>query len=47
MNIKIKNTVIGFIFLESSNKETFSIDQATDYLEFLSKIISMQIEWFL
>ncbi len=47
LSIKIKNKVVGFIFLESSDKNTFSIDQATDYLEFLSKIISLQLEFFL
>ena len=47
LSIKIKNKVVGFIFLESSDKKTFSIDQATDYLEFLSKIISLQLEFFL
>ena len=47
LSIKIKNKVVGFNFLESSDKNTFSIDQATDYLEFLSKIISLQLEFFL
>ena len=47
LSIKTKNKVIGFIFLESNDKKTFSIDQSTDYLEFLSKIISMQLEFFL
>ena len=47
LSIKTNNKVIGFIFLESNDKKTFSIDQATDYLEFLSKIISMQLEDFL
>ena len=44
LSLNIKNKGLGFIFLESNNKKTFSIDQATDYLEFLSKIISKQIE---
>ena len=44
LSLKIKNKSLGFIFLEANNKKTFSIDQATDYLEFLSKIISKQIE---
>ena len=44
LSINMKNKVLGFIFLESNDKKTFSIDQATDYLEFLSKIISKQIE---
>ena len=44
LSIKIKNKGLGFIFLESNDKKTFSIDQATDYLEFLCKIISNQIE---
>jgi len=47
LSINVKDKVIGFIFLESNEKKTFSIDQATDYLEFLSKIISKQIESFL
>ena len=44
LSLNIKNKGLGFIFLEANNKKTFSIDQATDYLEFLSKIISKQIE---
>ena len=44
LSLNIKNKGLGFIFLEAKNKKTFSIDQATDYLEFLSKIISKQIE---
>ena len=44
LSINMKNKGLGFIFLESNDKKTFSIDQATDYLEFLSKIISKQIE---
>ena len=44
LSINIRNKGLGFIFLESNDKKTFSIDQATDYLEFLSKIISNQIE---
>ena len=44
LSINMKNKGLGFIFLESNDKKTFSIDQATDYLEFLSKIISKQME---
>ena len=44
LSIKIKNKLIGLIFFESKNKKTFSIDQATDYLEFLCKIIYKRIE---
>ena len=44
LSLNIKNKSLGFIFLEANDKKTFSIDQATDYLEFLTKIISKQIE---
>ncbi len=44
LSLNMRDKGLGFVFLESNNKKTFSIDQATDYLEFLSKIISKQIE---
>jgi uncharacterized protein YigA (DUF484 family) len=44
MGINIEGHLVGLVFFESKNKMTFSTDQATDHLEFLSKIISRKIE---
>ncbi len=34
----------GFLFLESVEKTTFSVDQSTDYLEFFAQVISKHLE---
>ena len=34
----------GFLFFESVNESTFSIDQSTDYLEFFAQVISKHLE---
>ena len=37
----------GFIFFESVDESTFSVDQSTDYLEFFAQVISKRLESFL
>ena len=34
----------GFLFFESADESTFSIDQSTDYLEFFAQVISKHLE---
>ena len=34
----------GFLFFESVDKSTFSVDQSTDYLEFFAQVISKHLE---
>ena len=34
----------GFLFFESVNESTFSVDQSTDYLEFFAQVISKHLE---
>ena len=34
----------GFLFFESVDESTFSVDQSTDYLEFFAQVISKQME---
>ena len=44
MSILVNKKIRGFIFFESFNEATFSVDQSTDYLEFFAQVISKHLE---
>ena len=44
MSLLVNKNLKGFIFFESFNEVTFSIDQSTDYLEFFARVISKHLE---
>ena len=44
ISLLVSETFKGFLFFESVDESTFSIDQSTDYLEFFAQIISKQLE---
>ena len=44
MSLLVNKKFKGFIFFESFNEATFSVDQSTDYLEFFAKVISKHLE---
>ena len=44
MSLLVNKKFKGFIFFESFNEVTFSVDQSTDYLEFLARVISKHLE---
>ena len=44
ISLLVNNNVEGFVFFESAEKSTFSVDQSTDYLEFFSQITSKHLE---
>ena len=44
MSLLVNKKIMGFIFFESFNEATFSVDQSTDYLEFFAQVISKKLE---
>ena len=44
MSLLVNKKFKGFIFFESFNEATFSVDQSTDYLEFFAQVISKHLE---
>ena len=44
ISLLVNKNLKGFIFFESFNEVTFSVDQSTDYLEFLASVISKHLE---
>ena len=44
ISLLVSETFKGFLFFESVDESTSSIDQSTDYLEFFAQIISKQLE---
>ena len=44
ISLLVNNELKGFLFFESVDESTFSIDQSTDYLEFFSQVISKHLE---
>ena len=44
MSLLVNKNLKGFIFFESFNETTFSVDQSTDYLEFFAQVISKHLE---
>ena len=44
MSLLVNKKFKGFIFFESFDKSTFSVDQSTDYLEFFAQVISKHLE---
>ena len=47
MSLLVNKKFKGFIFFESFNEATFSVDQSTDYLEFFAQVISKHLEGLL
>ena len=47
ISLLVNNEFKGFLFFESPDETTFSIDQSTDYLEFFAQVISKHLESFL
>ena len=47
ISLLVNSEFKGFLFFESSDESTFSIDQSTDYLEFFAQVISKHLESFL
>ncbi|MDC3017669.1 DUF484 family protein [Paracoccaceae bacterium] len=44
ISLFLNSEFIGFLFFESVDESTFSVDQSTDYLEFFAKVISKHLE---
>ena len=44
ISLLINSEVKGFLFFESVDESTFSVDQSTDYLEFFAQVISKHLE---
>ena len=44
ISLLVNSEFKGFLFFESSDESTFSIDQSTDYLEFFAQVISKHLE---
>ena len=44
ISLLINNEFKGFLFFESVDESTFSVDQSTDYLEFFAQVISKHLE---
>ena len=44
ISLLVNSEFIGFLFFESVDESTFSIDQSTDYLEFFAQVISKHLE---
>ncbi len=44
ISLLINSKLKGFVFFESADKSTFSVDQSTDYLEFFAQVISKHLE---
>ena len=47
ISLLVNSEFKGFLFFESVNESTFSVDQSTDYLEFFAQVISKHLESFL
>ncbi len=47
ISLLVNNEFKGFLFFESVDESTFSVDQSTDYLEFFAKVISKHLEGLL
>ena len=44
ISLLVNSEFKGFLFIESADETTFSIDQSTDYLEFFAQVISKHLE---
>ena len=44
ISLLINSEFKGFLFFESVDESTFSVDQSTDYLEFFAQVISKHLE---
>ncbi len=44
ISLLVNSEFKGFLFFESVDESTFSVDQSTDYLEFFAQIISKHLE---
>ncbi len=44
ISLLVNSEFKGFIFFESVEESTFSVDQSTDYLEFFAQVISKHLE---
>ena len=44
ISLLVNSEFKGFLFFESVDKSTFSVDQSTDYLEFFAQVISKHLE---
>jgi len=44
ISLLVNSEFKGFLFFESVNGSTFSVDQSTDYLEFFAQVISKHLE---
>ena len=44
ISLLVNSEFKGFLFFESADESTFSIDQSTDYLEFFAQVISKHLE---
>ena len=44
ISLLVNSEFKGFIFFESVDESTFSVDQSTDYLEFFAQVISKHLE---
>ena len=44
ISLLVNSEFKGFLFFESADETTFSIDQSTDYLEFFAQVISKHLE---
>ncbi len=44
ISLLVNSEFKGFLFFESVNRSTFSVDQSTDYLEFFGQVISKHLE---
>ena len=47
ISLLVNSEFKGFLFCESVDESTFSVDQSTDYLEFFAQVISKHLESFL
>ena len=47
ISLLVNSEFKGFLFFESVDESTFSVDQSTDYLEFFAQVISKHLESFL
>ena len=44
ISLLVNSEFKGFLFFESIDESTFSVDQSTDYLEFFAQVISQHLE---
>ena len=44
ISLLVNSELKGFLFFESVDESTFSVDQSTDYLEFFAQVISKHLE---